>query len=106
MELSVISSLVLPLLGPRLQHFLSAAGMPGLLIEGCNTCFLGLLWGPRGFFPQLLPQSSGLLITEARSAWEGSRLSCSFLPGPCLAPPFVSFILGFGHAIIITCKGG
>lgn len=58
MELAVISSLVLPLLGPRLQHFLSAAGMPGLLFEGCNTCFLGLLWGPRGFFAQLLPQSS------------------------------------------------
>lgn len=49
--------------------------------------------------------ASGLLVREARSVWAGSRLSCSSLPGPCLAPPFVSFFLGFGRAIITTCKG-
>lgn len=82
MEVVVISSLVLPLLGPRLQHFLSAAGMPGLLFEGCNTCFLGLLWGPRGFFAQLLPQSS-----EPQGSLSGRPVLFGLAQGP-VAPPF------------------
>lgn len=99
---------VLPLLGPRLQHFLSAAGMPGLFIEGCNTCFLGLLWGPRGFFAQLLPQSSGPQGSASGRPVLLGRAQGSVAPSfqaPAWLPPFVSFFLGFGHAIITICKG-
>lgn len=100
MELVVISSLVLPLLGPRLQHFLSAAGMPGLFIEGCNTCFLGLLWGPRGFFAQLLPQSSGpqgsasgrpVLLGRAQGSVAPSFQAPAWLPR--LSPSFWDLVM-------------
>lgn len=96
-------------MGPRLQHFLSVAGMPGLLTEGYNTCFSGLLWGQRGFCARLLPQpfetqgfSSGRPFLPERA--QGS-VAFHFQSPVCSDRLSLSFSLGFGHPIITHLYG-